>query len=533
MKKLLSVLLVALLIMSALPLAGLAEEEPIHFSLFAKTDVNDYPWEQSYLFQKMEKMFNVKFDITEINSTVWSEKVGVALTTDSYPDFFLSSDVDTAVYGPQGVFLDLRNLINEETMPNLYAMYQKYPVAQKAAMSYDGHQYAILGYDRTNTREYLRSRFFVNTQWIRNLGMEEPETLDDMYEILKAFKEQDADLDGNTDNEIPMGGSFEYDPYSLLTLPLTAYGYCLAYPAKGTGIFVDIDEEGKVYFVPTAEHFGDALAWMKKLYDEELLDPEYFTQAKEQVNAKQSQGIVGAFMDWAQWIDIKDEAMYSQYDGIEPLTTDVNSEKMWPADDFKSIGFFAVTDHCKNVEKLLEVMDWAFTFDAYCTLLGGAEMGSEPGWENMGYTIEYLDESYGENALQLIYTYPDKYANDTDFREAECSPGWGTIPLARVEFTFVESSPTEQALSSALNDNYTPYMKVGWPTSAKFADAESSRLALLATDIESYLKQMVMKYITGEESLDNIGLLEEGLKARGLDEYLEIYQTAYDRYINN
>ena len=533
MKKLFSVLLAALLLLSLLPMAGLAEDEPIHFSLFAKTDVNDYPWEQSYLFQKMERMFNVKFDITEINSTVWTEKVGVALATDSYPDFFLSSDIDVAVYGPQGIILDLKDLITEETMPTLYAMYQKYPVAQKAAMSYDGHQYSILGYDRTNTREYLQSRFFVNTQWIRNLGMEEPETLDDMYEILKAFKEQDADMDGDKNNEIPMGGSFEYDPYSLLTLPLTAYGYCLAYPAKGSGIFVDVDAEGKVFFVPTAEHFGDVLEWMKLLYDEELLDPEYFTQAKEQVNAKQSEGRVGAFMDWAQWIDIKDAAMYSQYDGIEPLTTDVNDEKMWPAHDFRSIGSFCVTNHCQNVEKLLEVMDWAFTFDAYCTVLGGAEMGSEPGWENMGYTVEYLDESYGENALQLIYTYPEEYANDNDFREAKCSPGWGTIPLARVEFTFVESSPTEQALSSALNDNYTPYMKVGWPTSVKFTDEESSRLALLATDIESFLKQMVMKYITGEESLDDIGLLEEGLNARGLEEYLKIYQTAYDRYVNN
>ncbi|MGN0764208.1 MAG: extracellular solute-binding protein, partial [Aristaeellaceae bacterium] len=497
MKRFVSLLLALLMVVSMFPAAAFADtaEEPVHFTLFAKTDVADSSWADSYLFRKMEKLFNVKFDITEINSTVWNEKVSVALATDGYPDFFLSSEgVDVSVYGPQGIIIDLKDLITEETMPNLFAMYQKYPVAQKAAMSYDGHQYCIYGYDRTNTREYLQSRFFVNTQWIRNLGMEEPTTLDEMYAVLKAFKEQDADLNGDPNNEIPMGGSFEYDPYSLLTVPLTAYGYRLAYPAKGSGIFVDVDKDGKVFFVPTAEHFGDALAWMKKLFDEELLDPEYFTQSKEQVNAKQSEGVVGAFMDWAQWIDIKDPALYSQYDGIEPLTTEVNNEKMWPAHDFRNIGFFCVTDKCQNVEKLLEIMDWAFTFDAYCTTLGGAELGSEPGWEDMGYQVEYLDESYGENALKLNYTYPDTFSSDNEWREAMCSPGWSTIPLARVDFTFVESSPTEQALSSALNDNYTPYMQVGWPTSVKFTDDESMRLALLATDIESYLKQMVTKY---------------------------------------
>lgn len=536
MNKLVSLLLAVLLLAGALlpAAAAQAEEEPIHFSLFAKTDVADSPWEDSYLFKKMERLFNVKFDITEINSTVWNEKIGVAMATDGYPDFFLSSGgVDVSVYGPQGIIIDLKDYINAQTMPNLSAIYEKYPVARKAVMSYDGHQYSIAGYDRTNTREYIQSRFFVNTQWIRNLGMQEPTTLDEMYDVLKAFKEKDADLDGNADNEIPMGGSFEYDPYSLLTLPLSAYGYRLAYPAKGSGIFVDVDKNGKVFFVPTAEHFGDALAWMKKIYSEELLDPEYFTQSKEQVNAKQAEGVVGAFMDWAQWMDIKSADMYAQYDGIEPLTTDVNSEKLWPAHDFRSIGFLCITDKCKNVEKLLQVMDWAFTFDAYCTVLGGAEMGSEPGWETMGYTVEHLDASYGENALKLNYTYPEKFSSDNEWREAMCSPGWGTIPLARVDFTFVESSPTEQALSSALNDNYVPYMQVGWPGSVKFTDDESVRLALLATDIESYLKQMVTKYITGVESLENIAELENGLKQRGLDEYMTIYQTAYDRYINN
>ncbi len=531
MKKTMTLLLALLVAMSAFAMAGSAEDAPEVFTLFAQTDVNDGPWEDMYLFRKIEDMFNIDLQITEISSTTWNEKASVAFATGDYPDFFLNglTSTDIQTYGSQGILIDLKDYITEENTPNLYALYQQYPIMQKAALSYDGHQYAIYGYDRTNTREYLKARFFINTAWCETLGMDEPTTLDEMYEYLKAVKEGDPNGNGVAD-EIPMGGSYSYDPYSLLTLPLTAYGYTLSY--GNNSIYVDVTDDGEVFFVPTAEHFKDALAWLKKLYDEELLDPEYFTQTADQVNAKQAQGIVGAFMDSAQWLDMTDPAMYEQWDGITPLTSEFNDTPLWPATDFQSVGMFVITDKCQNVEKLLEIADWAVTFDGYCTLLGGAELGTVEGMD-MGYTIEHFDESYGENALTLNYTRPAEYESDTLWREAVISPGWGALPVCRIDFTFVESSVTEQALSAALNDNYTPYMQVGWPDSVKFTDSEYSTLALLSTDIEAYLDQMVAMFITGEESLDNFDAFVQGLNDRNLEQYLEIYQTAYDRYLES
>ncbi len=534
MKKLLSLCLVLLMVLAVVPCAT-AEEAPQVFTLFGATDVNDGPWKDMYMFKKIEQMFNIQLDITEISDSIWQEKIAVAFATDEYPDFFLGglTTTDIQTYGSQGILIDLKDHINQTNTPNIAALYEKYPVMQKNALSYDGHQYAFYGYDRTNTREYSKARFFANTQWMKNLGIEEPKTLDDMYTYLKAVKEGDPNGNGDTTDEIPMGGSYAYDPYSLLTLPLAAYGYRLSYPSnRNFNIYVDVDKDGKVFFVPTAEHFPDALQWMKKLYEEELLDPEYFTQTGEQVDAKQSEGRVGAFMDWAHWLNIKDPEIYNQYDGITPLVSDVNPTPLWPATDFQRVGQFAITDKCKNVEKLLQVMDWSVTFDGYCTLLGGAELGTVEGMD-MGYTIEKFDESYGENALTLNYTRPESYAGDTQWREAVISPGWGWIPVCRIDFTFVESSITEQSLSSALNDNYTPYMQVGWPDSVKFSDSESNTISLITTDIESYLNQMIAKFITGEESLDNFDAFVQGLKDRGLDQYLELHQMAYDRYLAN
>ena len=532
MKKTLVLVLSLLLALSMLPLAGFAEA-PKTYTLFGQTDANDGPWEDMYMFKKIEKMFDIDLDITEITSTTWQDKVPVAFATDEYPDFFLNglSDTDIQTYGSQGILIDLKDYINEENTPNLYALYQQYPVMQRASMSYDGHQYVVKGYDVTNTREYLSARFFVNTQWIRNLGLEEPTTLDEFYEVLKAFKEGDPNGNGDTTDEIPMVGAYDNDPYSLLTVPLTAYGYALSY--GNSNIYVDVDDDGKVFFVPTAEHFPDALAWMKKLYDEELLDPEYFTQASDQVNAKQSQMIAGCFMDWAQWLDIADPDNYNQYDGITPLVTDVNPTPIWPARDYQGDGIFCITDKCEDVETLLKLVDWAVTFDGYCTLLGGEEVGKMEGLEDQGYTIEHFDESYGENALTLNYTRPESYESDTTWREAVISPGWGSLPVTRIDFTFVESSVTEQALSAALNDNYTPCMTVGWPSSIKFSDDEANTISLLWADMGSYLDQMVARFITGEESLDNFDAFIQGLNDRGLEQYLEIYQTAYDRYMAN
>ncbi len=511
---------------STAPSQQAAPAEKKTYTLIGKTDANDGAWKDMYLFQYVQEKFGFDLEITEITGSVWNEKINVAFATNEYPDFFLNglTETDRQTYGSQGIILDLNPYITADATPNIYEIYQKYPELKAATQSYDGHLYHIAGYDKTNVREYAQTRFFVNKKWAENLGVKVPATLDEFYDYLKAVKEGDADGDGNTDDEYPMSGSFEKDPSSLLTPILAAYGYSLAF---STGTYVDV-KDGKVLYVPTEDKFQDVLAYMHRLYQEGLLDNEYFTQAKDQRDAKIASGKVGAFCDHAQWLQMTDPELYSQWDGLEPLTSDSNQTKIWAAHDVKTLGQFVITNKCADPADLLRFADWCFTQEAYLTHLGGFEVGTVPGWEG-GYVLEHLDASYGENAIRMQYTVPAEYPNESKWREAVISPGWSSIPINRTEFTMVESSENELALNDAINNNYTPYYKVGWPSSTKFSAEEIDELSLITADLEPYLKQMVSKYITGEESLDTFGAFVQGCKDRRVDRYLEIYQAAYDR----
>ncbi len=506
-----------------------AQAEPTVYTLIGKTDSNDGPWKDMYLFQHVEELFNMKFEITEITSSAWTEKINIAFATSEYSDFFLNglTETDRQTYGSQGIILDLNDHISAETTPTISEIYGKYPELKLATQSYDGHLYCISGYDKTNLREYAQTRFFINKKWAENLSVKVPTTLDEYYTYLKAVKDGDADLDGQTDDEYPISGCFEHDPFSILTPILAAYGYALSFSTGSGTTYVDVIDD-KVTYVPTEANFKEILAYMNRLYAEQLLDNEFFTQAKDQRDAKIASGKVAAFVDWAHWLYMPDKELYSQWDGLEPMTSAVNQEKIWAAHDVKLLGQFTITDKCADPKDLLRFADWCFTEEAYLTHLGGPELGSVSGRSD-GYVLERLDSSYGFNPISMKFTYPAEYQNESKWREAIISPGWSSIPINRTEFTMIESAETEQALNGALNNNYTPYYKVGWPSSIKFSAEENDELSLIRADLDTYLKQMVSKFIVGEESLDNFDAFVAGCKSRGLDRYLQIYQTAYDR----
>ena len=311
MKKMLTLFAALLLVLSMLPMTGLAEEPEV-FTLFASTEAIEGPWKDMYTFKKIEEMFGVQLDITEISNTVWQEKVSVAFATDEYPDFFLNglTDNDIQTYGSQGILLDLKDYITEENTPNLYALYQSYPIMQKACMSYDGHQYVIKGYDRTNTREYLKARFFVNTQWIRNLGLEEPTTLDELYEVLKAFKEGDPNGNGDTTDEIPLvqetGGNGERSLHALLN----AFGI----KASNDGQFCVLDD-GTYTMVYEHPRYREFLTEVQQLYADKIIDQEFATRYLADVYNTMSGDLAGTVFTWAEQCAVHSETL--QANGVE------------------------------------------------------------------------------------------------------------------------------------------------------------------------------------------------------------------------
>jgi putative aldouronate transport system substrate-binding protein len=229
----------------------------------------------------------------------------------------------------KGLFEDLTPLI-EEHAPNVQKMFEEKSELKVISTQLNGEIYGLPKYQRywpdTGTRQ------FINQQWLDNLGLKQPTNWDELYEVLKAFKEEDANGNGDPNDEIPMdfapigtGGFGFFQPTVLLgSTGMTIVG------GGGQGYFAE-DGEVKNFFVD--ERYKQVVTFLNKLYKEKLISAEAFTQdyTKYQSVARGEgeTATVGYTYGW-ELTDRFGNELAPQYASIAPLKVD-SSSKVQPS----------------------------------------------------------------------------------------------------------------------------------------------------------------------------------------------------------
>lgn len=101
-------------------------------------------------------------------------------------------------FGEEGAFLPLEDLIAENA-PNLKKIILDDPLVREAVTAQDGHIYVV---PMMAAIKAARG-WFLRYDWLDKLGLDVPETIDELYTVLKAFKTQDPNGNGKAD-EIPL-----------------------------------------------------------------------------------------------------------------------------------------------------------------------------------------------------------------------------------------------------------------------------------------------------------------------------------------
>ena len=496
------------------------QEEREVFKLTTHSNATQGDWNDYWLIKEIEERFNVDIQVEMISTDVWSDKLPLLFASENLPDFFLNSlsVTDITSYGAEGYLLDLSSYISQEKTPNLWAAMEETSALKAAMTQVDDKVYSVCGADM-QTRELALNRFYINKDWADQILGKQPENLDEFYEYLKGVKERDMNGNGDPNDEIPLGGYYNQvpDPLDIFYPILVAFGF--------TGRDLEAID-GRAAWVPAEDNYKPFLEYMNKLSTEGLLHPDYFTQTQDQSNAKETNHLYGAYCYYACWVNQPDETIWREYDGLDPMVSEYNSTQIWPARDFNQCGNFMITKNCSNPEKLMEILDWLFSFEGTLAISAGCELGKNPDRPDCGYTYEWVDDS----TLQIDTVYPeDEYDSDMNYNYAEIGPDYGYFPMYRT-FTVAQTDAGQQYLTENIVNHYADYYKTAWPSTVKYLDEEANEISLLLTDIESYTDEMVTKMITGEISLDQFETFREGLKARNVDRMMEIHQKAYDRW---
>ena len=108
---------------------------------------------------------------------------------------FILDTASLVKYGAEGWLMTWNDYINEEYMPNFYALCQRAPGLLESITAADGNIYGLPQFDYSIT-DVTNDTLIINTEWLEKVGMDMPTTTEEFYQVLKAFKEA-GDLNGN------------------------------------------------------------------------------------------------------------------------------------------------------------------------------------------------------------------------------------------------------------------------------------------------------------------------------------------------
>ncbi|BFH62389.1 extracellular solute-binding protein [Paenibacillus azoreducens] len=480
-------------------------------SAFAAKFFANADWNKIRLWTDYEKKTNIHVNWETVQTETLKEKRNLLLAGNDYPELFYASAFsrsDLLKYGKQGVFLPLNDLIDKYA-PNFKALMDKYPIIAKGITMPDGNIYGLPTVYDPEFKSVLYGTPWVKQEWLDKLGLKQPESLDDFYNMLKAFKEKDPNGNGQKD-EIAWGavGTTGIVNYLRGSFGLNNHGT--------SNINVDTDPEtGKVRFIPTDPRYKELLQFVNKLYKDGLLEQDIVSVKSTEVDSKGMEGLIGV-------VDNVDPvAIYNQkgYVGLNVLKGP-HGDQQYTAygSPLGNIGMFVLTDKAKNPEAMIRWMDYFYSDEGIKLFFMGwkDETYTEGANGSVDYTDEIKNNPNGLNLDQAIGQYliwPGGYY--PGFVKQQYFKGAEGLP------TSVENAKKAEPYALKQDQVWPPF---------NFTQDEQSELTTIQTDIDTYVLEMRDKFITGNESFDNWDQYVAALDKMGVKRYVEIYQSAAERY---
>ena len=490
-------------------------KEKITLTAFGNQNVTHKNWDELWAFEEYEKLSNIHMEWITAPNQGYQEKKNVLLASGDYPDIFYRAKLqvsDLISYGSKGVFIPMNDLLTEYAY-NFNERVAEYPEILRSITLPDGNIYAL---PTVNSAMASRSQnSWINTQWLNNLGLDMPTTKDDLYNTFIAFKENDANGNGNDSDEIPyscrnQGTSIftaTYSSFNMGNLGSVAFNE-----------YIDLDENGKVRLFAVTDNFKEQLNWIAGMYGEGLLDQEMFTQDIPTFTAKGEQNIIGAFFS-NNSPEIIGGKNADDFKNIGPLANDKDVRSFNNIDPMVAHGAFAISLKNEFPKESIRWVDYYY----------GAEGDKQIRLGKEGLTFTYsADKGYA--LTDLIINNPDGLNVPQAIGQYAIAFAGGGCP----EFIFEEYERGRLVKSTfegwEVNESFLNVKDLVLFT---FTTDEQEKLNALTADIKTYIDESKVAYITGSMSLNDWDKYVNTLKKMGMDEYVAIYQAAYDRWSQN
>lgn len=489
---------------------GGSSDERITVRILKAKASNEVALDQMEIFKIMGDKFNIDFEFDNPPEDSFEERLNLAMMDTEIPDVIMGMQTtDIMKYAEVGVFLPLNDII-KDYMPNLQAEMDKRDGVEKALTYPDGNIYYMPMLDEKVSGNVP---YIVRTDWLEKLGMERPVTIEDWEAYWEGVKT--TDLNGNGENdEVP------FSAYEIERLR----NFCTAWGVLDD-FYTDPEDGGKVKYGPIEEKYKEALTWMNEMYNKGYIDQEIITLDYSSFSAKLAQNVVGSFAGpLGGLLAAQNSTMPASVEGfhvaatVPPQGPEGYQIHSTIDQEPRAIVGAVITSGCEDVERVAEWLDYMYSEE------GGLLV-------NMGIEGETYTMVDGEPVFtDYVMNNPDGLSPKEAVGSYSFAQSSGPFVLSSAQTSQLDDASVLEAKEEYIIPFLEESKKYVLPGSLSFTSEQDSVRRAAMADIEIYVDEMVMKFITGREPLSNWDTYVNTVKQMGIDNVLSIYQEVVDAW---
>lgn len=244
-------------------------------------------YEDNAYTRYLRKMLNIQNDTVYMDTEErYSELVNILVKDQNLPDIMVVTDREI-----------LKELVENDLVEDLTEVFEKCTSSRIKEM-YESYGDALLNSGKFNGRlmavpetviDHGPNLLWLRKDWMEELGQEEPETLEDAFEIIDAFVQNRM---GTEDGETPVGLACDTN---LVGTTSSSYSVDPVFDSFGANPQRWISQDGEIVYGSLTEETKEALDYLHKLYDRRILDRNFALRAPNNLRDLVVNGKCGAF----------------------------------------------------------------------------------------------------------------------------------------------------------------------------------------------------------------------------------------------
>ncbi len=485
------------------------------FNRFQTTQLSNLPsgnWDTNPAYMDSVEILGIEIEFQTIATDNYPEMFQISVAGGDYPDMYgvvpivYTAGIDNAIESE--IIIDLAPYL-EDYAPDYYALMESDEDFRKGATTDGGYVAAF--YQKKMVEDYSSNRGpFIRQDWLNELGMEAPETYDELHDVLTAFK-----------TEMGAEQPLFLTMYGVLCGSSVASGYNIACGTNGVDPYL-YQIDGTVYCGFLSDGFLEYLQMMNQWYNEGLILSDFTATAESfgwgnEIREAVANGETGYYVaeyrmgenDWADE-NIDPDCVLSPIPEPVKNPGDINHINANAGTiDYPGL---SITTACENVE--LAVAWNNFWFSEQGVIL--ANYGYE------GITFEYVD---GKPVLtDFVLNNPDGYTSE-QVLYSYCFFGAATH-LDNKRYLAQGVADDREVWGSNKDGAYDLPKDSVLTMTVEEGDLYNDAYG----DVLTFVQESVPRFITGEKSFDEFEEFQQTLLDLGVQNMIDTTQAALDRY---